>query len=269
MPVYNGEKYVKEAIDSILNQTLTDFIFLIIDDGSTDDSANSIRSYNNSRIVFLMNEKNLGISKTLNRGIEHTDTKYIAIMHCDDISLPDRLEEQVRFMEAHPEVGLCGTWMNAFIATGQSYLKKRPVKNADIKAALLFRSPIAHPTVMMRKDILDTYHLRYDTSYDGLEDYDLWERMSSVTTLENIPKALLRYRLHPNQLGRTAPEKQEKFERIQKRQYERLGVARGDFSALLAANRRLHFYTEWSLRKIIYSIYYENFKSVIKKLIRW
>lgn len=265
MPVYNGEKYLKEAIDSILCQTFTDFIFLIIDDGSTDNSFNIIKSYKDERIKLLINEKNLGLSKTLNIGIESSDSKYIARMDHDDISAPSRIEEQVKFMEAHPEIGMCGTWMMSFGAKSRTYLKKFPTKNVDIKAMLLFHNPIAHPTVMIKKNILEKHNLRYD---DGLEDYDLWERMSMFTDMANIPKVLHYYRLHQDQLSRTYQAKQEKLNKIQKRQYERLGIEKGDLSSILAANKKYHLYNNWSLRKIIYKIYYANFKSFIKKLIK-
>lgn len=268
MPVYNGEKYLKESIDSILCQTFHDFIFLIVDDGSTDNSVNIVKSYDDSRIKLLVNEKNIGISKTLNLGIENTKTKYLARMDQDDISLPNRIEEQVNFMETHPEIGVCGTWMLAFNVKNQSILKKRPVKDSDIKAGLLFQNPMAHPTVMMRKEVFDKNNFRYDPQYDGLEDYDLWERMSIVTKMENIPKALLRYRLHPTQLSRTSPSRQEKFDKIQERQYERLGAKKGDLSSLLSANRAYHLYNTWSLRKLVYGIYYANLKSSIKNLVK-
>lgn len=268
MPVYNGEKYLKEAIESILNQTFTDFTFLIIDDCSTDKSINIIKFYKDKRIKFLINEKNLGISKTLNVGIENANTKYIARMDQDDISLLNRIEEQVNFMEANSDIGICGTWMMAFNTKNQSSLKKRPIKNADIKVMLLFQSPIAHPTAMIRRNVFNKNNLRYDASYDGLEDYDMWERMSMVTKMENIPKALLLYRLHPDQLSRTSPSRQEKFDTIQKRQYKKLGIKKGNLSALLSANKKHHLYNNWSLRKIIYKIYYANLKTFIKKLIK-
>lgn len=268
MPVYNGEKYLREAIESILRQTFPDFTFLIIDDGSTDNSVDIIKSYDDPRIKLLVNEKNIGISKTLNLGIEEASTKYIARMDQDDISLPNRIEEQIRFMEVHPNVGVCGTWMIAFNAENKSVLKKRPIKNDDIKAMLLFHNPMAHPTVMMQKEVLDKNNLRYDPLFDGLEDYDLWERTSMVTSMENIPKALLRYRLHSTQLSRTSPARQEKLDKIQGRQYERLGAKRGNESSLLSANNANHLYNSWSLRKIIYGIYYANLKSLVKKLIK-
>lgn len=268
MPVYNGAKYLNESMNSIICQTFSDFIFIIIDDGSTDNSVNIIKSYNDKRIKLLVNEKNIGISNSLNRGIEAADTKYIARMDQDDISLPNRIAEQVNFMEAHPKVGVCGTWMTAFNEKGQEVLKKRPVKNDDINAMLLFHNPMAHPTVMIRKEVLDKNNLRYDPLFDGLEDYDLWEKVSRVTKMENMPKTLLRYRLHPTQLSRTSPARQEKLNKIQNRQYEKLGIQKGNLSALLSANNKHHLYNSWCLRKIVYGVYYRNLKSFIKTLVK-
>lgn len=269
MPVYNGGKYLREAIDSILCQTFNDFVFLIIDDGSTDNSANIIKSYEDKRIVFLVNEKNIGISKTLNLGIDNSDTKYIARMDQDDISLPNRIAEQVNFMELKPDIGVCGTWMLAFNSKNQSALKKRPIKNDAIKTAFLFYNPIAHPTAMIRKNILDKNNLQYDPLYDGLEDYDLWERISFVAKMENIPKALLFYRLHETQLSRISPARQEKLDKIQGRQYERLGIKKvGSLRVLLSANKKYKLYDNWSLRKFVYGLYYIKIKAFIKNKIK-
>ena len=113
MPVYNGERYLREAIDSILNQTFKDFEFLIINDGSTDLSVEIIESYADKRISLAHNGQNLGLITTLNRGFDLACGEYIARMDCDDISLPDRLEKQVVFMDNHPEIGICGSWVSA------------------------------------------------------------------------------------------------------------------------------------------------------------
>lgn len=268
MPVHNGEKYLREAIESILAQTFSNFTFLIIDDGSTDDSVNIINSYDDNRIKLLINEKNIGISKSLNRGIDNSQTKYIARMDQDDISFPNRIEEQINFMEAHPEIGICGTWMMAFNEEKQKVLKKRPVKNNDIRAMLLFNNPMAHPTVMIRKESLDANNLRYNHEFDGLEDYDLWERMSMVTKMENIPKALLLYRLHSTQLSRTSKARQEKFDKIQERQYARLGARKNTPYSLILANSKKHIYNSWSLGKLVYGVYYTNLKSLIKSILK-
>jgi len=267
MPVHNGEKHLRNAIESILGQTFSDFTFLIIDDGSTDESVNIAKSYTDPRIKLKVNEENFGISKTLNIGIECSKSIYIARMDQDDISLPSRIETQVHFMNTHPEVGVCGTWIKTFGAGRAEYTKKLPAHHDDIKVMLLFQNPMAHPTVMMRRDIFNKNNLRYDTMYDGLEDYDLWEKTSLVTRMENIPIALLRYRLHPTQLSRTSATRQEKLMRIQERQYQRLGINTGDISSLLSANGVMHLYNSYSLRRSVYWVYYKNLKCYIKGLI--
>src|SRR5258707_849690 len=110
MSVYNGEKYLGEAVDSILAQTFTDFEFIIIDDGSEDRSPELIEAYVDSRISFLRNEKNVGLTRSLNKGLQVASGEYIARMDCDDVSLPDRFAKQVAFMDANSGVGACGTW---------------------------------------------------------------------------------------------------------------------------------------------------------------
>jgi glycosyltransferase involved in cell wall biosynthesis len=111
MPVYNGEKYLREAIDSIFNQTFTDFEFLIVDDGSTDNSVEIINSYQNSRINLVKNDKNEGLVYTLNRGLSLAKGEYIARMDCDDISLPERLKKQIDFLDSNSEIAVVGTWI--------------------------------------------------------------------------------------------------------------------------------------------------------------
>ena len=201
MPVYNGEKYIKESIDSILSQTFCDFIFIIIDDGSTDNSINIIKSYNEPRIKLLSNKKNLGISTSLNIAIKKSNSKYIARMDSDDISLPNRIEEQVKFMENHPDIGVCGTFIKTF-GSQKSKTLKLPIKNDDIKIRLLFQNPLAHPTVMIRKKVLDINNLKYDSNYNGAEDYELWVRLIEKTIIWNLPKTLIRYRLHEKNISK-------------------------------------------------------------------
>ena len=114
MPAYNAEKYINEAIDSILAQTFTDFEFIIIDDGSTDSTCAIVESYSDSRIRFFKNEHNLGVAATLNRGLDLARGEYIARMDADDISLPTRFEKQAAYMDSHPDVVVCGTGVECF-----------------------------------------------------------------------------------------------------------------------------------------------------------
>lgn len=207
MPVYNGQKYLSEAIDSILNQTFINFEFIIIDDGSTDKSEEIILSYNDKRIVYIKNETNLQIVESLNRGISIAKGKYIARMDADDISLPQRLEKQLLFMEKNPNIDVVGTWYETF---GDKHEVFYPLKrDCEIKAKLLFDSAFAHPTVMIRTTSLS--HLKYENQYNKVEDYALWISMSSTSTFANLPEVLLRYRYHRNQTMQQYESTQEKI----------------------------------------------------------
>lgn len=195
MPVYNGEKYLREAIDSILNQTFKDFEFLIINDGSTDNSVKIIGSYKNPRIRLIHNEKNLGLIFSLNRGLNLACGEYIARMDCDDISLPERLLVQVNFMEKNPQVSVCGSWTK-IIGRDKEFINKYPLTDEELRARLLFNTPLAHPTIIIRKEIIKNYGLKYDENYKHAEDYQLWARIIKYTKISNIPKVLLLYRMH-------------------------------------------------------------------------
>jgi len=195
MPVYNGEKYLKKSIESILNQTFKDFEFLIINDSSTDNSEKIIKSYADPRIIFIQNEKNIGVTKTLNRGLELATGEYIARMDADDISLTKRLNKQIKFLEANPKIGICGTWIKT-IGNIKGYIQKYPTNPNEAKAQMLFYTPLAHPTVMMRKNILKRFNLKYDENLRNGQDYDLWSRALKYTKISNLNKVLLLYRIH-------------------------------------------------------------------------
>ncbi|CAL1241801.1 glycosyltransferase family 2 protein [Candidatus Methylocalor cossyra] len=225
MPVYNGEKYLRPAIESILGQTFTDFEFLIIDDGSTDSSVEICSSYRDPRIRLLSNGHNLGLIATLNRGLELARGEYIARMDCDDISLPERLERQLAFLNRHPDVGLCGTWFERFYRN-ESIILKPPTDDRLIRFFLLFDNAFAHNTIVMRKDFVQRYGLRYDPEYKYSEDYEFWVRCAQHTKVANIPEVLVRYRFHPeNTSNRFRREQDATADRIRRRQLEALAVA--------------------------------------------
>jgi glycosyltransferase involved in cell wall biosynthesis len=177
MPVYNGAKYLKEAIDSVLSQTFRDFEFLIIDDGSTDSSVEIIKSYNDQRIRLEQNDKNFGLIYSLNKGIDLTKNKYIARMDADDISLPDRLKIQFEFMESHFDIAVSGVY-TITIGKVNGHTNKFFTEPEDIKANLLFNTSLEHPSVIIRKEILQKYNLFYNENFKHSEDFDLWERIS-------------------------------------------------------------------------------------------
>ena len=209
MPVYNGALYLREAIDSILNQSYSDFEFLIINDGSIDKSVEIINSYHDTRINLVSNEINKGLIYSLNRGLEIACGKYIARMDCDDISMPDRLAKQVDLMENSPEIGVCGSWIEYFV--GCQSLLKLPITDKKIRRTMIFRNPMAHPTVMMRSSVLKKNKLYYDPSYHYVEDYELWTRLAHYTQFYNIPEALLKYRIHSEQVSTQNATKQKKM----------------------------------------------------------
>lgn len=196
MSVYNSEKYIAEAIESILGQTFADFEFIIINDGSTDESLNIIKKYmkKDERIVLISRE-NKGLPCSLNEGISLAKAKYIARMDADDLSLPNRFEEQFEFMELNDDIGICGTWAESFGEGVKPKLMKYPKYHEELEVVLLFAVCFAHPTVMIRKQILDHNDLKYNEDYSNSQDYELWEKLSHVTKMANLQKPLLRYRV--------------------------------------------------------------------------
>lgn len=218
MPVYNAEKYVGEAIQSILNQTFTDFEFLIINDGSTDSSLDIILSYTDSRIKVFNSNLNYGHVYHLNCGIEIAKGEYIARMDADDISLLNRLEKQVAFMDENPDIGVCGTWYE--IIGGQDSVK-HSIDDVNIRLDLLTHSALGHPTVILRTQILIQFNLRYDPLWVPAEDYWFWIELSRHCKLANLPHILLQYRTHHAQISsRCRHDQRQKVELIRNRQIE-------------------------------------------------
>ncbi len=198
MPVFNGEKYLTEAINSILKQTYSNFEFLILDDGSTDKSITIVQSYKDARIRHIIAPQNSGIEKTLNKGLELAQGKYIARMDCDDISLPRRLQYQVAFMEQHPETGVLSAAIRIMKYGYAEKVRRWPITDDALKIHLLFYNPLSHPVVMMRKSAIDGFQYPFDCQY--AEDYRLWTLLAQHTKFANLPDVLLRYRFHPNQV---------------------------------------------------------------------
>lgn len=218
MPVYNGEHYLGEALDSILSQTYQDFRLLAIDDGSTDNSLEILRSIHDPRISIETNQTNMGLIETLNKGLGLIESEYIARMDCDDIATPHRLEEQVRFMDTHPDIGLCGGYYERFTDT-ESIVARPPLKHEDILYALIFDNVIAHNTIMFRQSIIAQHNLRYDPRFSFAEDYELWVRFSQYGRIANIPSVLVKYRFHSGNTSSRFKREQEitavKVRRIQ------------------------------------------------------
>jgi glycosyltransferase involved in cell wall biosynthesis len=208
MPVYNGAEFLSETIDSILSQTFKDFEFLIINDGSTDDSEKIILSYNDPRIKYLKNDINLGIIDTLNRGLDQITSKYIIRMDADDLALPNRLQVQVEYMNNHPEIVLSGSGKINFSGK-QNYKEKEviPIVNEEILFfKSIFNTSIPHPSAILRNDVIQKYNIRYDKAYFGAEDKAMWLDMAKYGKLGNISAPLIKYRAHDNQISYTKLE---------------------------------------------------------------
>lgn len=208
MPVHNAEKYLAEAIGSIIQQTYSDWELVIINDGSTDSSKKIIQSFNDPRIKYHLNEHNLGLIKTLNRGIDLCQGEYIARMDSDDIAHPNRLHEQLKVMEANPELILCGTNAVVIDEIGNETGKIiNPSNDAMLQISLLFTNPFIHPSTMIRRDKLEED--RFDPEAIHVEDFDLWTKLASKGHLANINQPLLKYRWHKTNVSVKYSEFQE------------------------------------------------------------
>lgn len=259
MAVFNGELFLPEAIESILNQTLPDFEFIIICDPSTDNSLEIIQSYQDSRIMLLRNENKLGLAQSLNRGLEKASGKYVVRMDADDISLPERLAIQVAYMESHREVGVCGSWVK-IIGDDGGWIRELPVDSDILKCILPFGCLIAHPTVIMRRDLLLEYNLFYNPAFLYSEDYELWTRCARHFHLANQNQVLYWYRHHAQQASRSAKEREHFAGLVMFKELQYLGVDMSD--------EEFEFHKELSVWRIRASkSFADKTKQWLKKLI--
>lgn len=196
MAVYNGEKYLRDAMESVLKQSYRDFEFLIINDASKDKTVSIIESCGDSRIRLVHNESNLGLAVTLNRGLDMIKTEFVARMDCDDVCHPQRFEWQVGFMDDHPECGMSGTWLRTFELRGQQGISRYPETPDDVRVNQFFSSPVAHPTLIMRKAMLDRHGLCYNPHFSRTEDFDLCTRAGNFFEIRNLPRIAFFYRRH-------------------------------------------------------------------------
>ncbi|MDQ3108542.1 MAG: glycosyltransferase [Bacteroidota bacterium] len=200
LPVHNAATFVGSAIESILSQTFSDFELLIINDGSTDHSAEIISSFNDPRITLINNERNLGLIVSLNKGIQLAKGKYIARMDADDIALPQRFKKQVEKMESDPGIAVLASFVD-FInedgeITGSWNTDREAASEKEIRDLMARTNCIAHPTVMMRSDVANDFFYRQNQK--GAEDWDLWLRiLGDGKRITKLPEVLLHYRIHP------------------------------------------------------------------------
>lgn len=201
MPVYNREHYVKGAIDSILNQTFTDFEFIIVNDGSTDNTLQILKSYNDERIKILENDQNRGIVYSRNRGLEAATGKYVGMFDSDDIALPDKFKIQHNFLETNPNFGMVGAWVkfideNGNITKGKWKLTK---PSNYIPSIMLFRNYFVQSTILIRKEAIPEGG--YSAGFDIVEDSKMWFDVSKNYKVANIQDYLVHYRVHSGNIS--------------------------------------------------------------------
>ncbi len=225
MSVYNGEKFLKEAIDSVLNQTYTDFEFIIYNDCSTDNSSKIIESYCDKRIVLINNEQNRGLTVNLHDGMNKATSKYIARMDADDICMPDRFQNQLNFLEANPDISILGSSVIFFDEYGTEILGTQPLTHDEIIVELLLGYTMMHPSVMMRLSDFKKHNLNYNPHFRYSQDFDLWVRVSRILKMANLSKPLIKMREHSSKISRALKPEQKAFsDEIRTRQLQELKV---------------------------------------------
>ncbi|MBI1286915.1 MAG: glycosyltransferase [Flavobacteriales bacterium] len=251
IPMYNAEDFVEQSVRSILEQTYTNFELLIIDDGSTDRSVPVVESFSDQRIKLVRNEKNLKLIATLNKGLSLAKGKYIVRLDADDIAIKERIETQVSFMEEHPEVGLCGTWYEAF--GDVSSVVRYPTDHQSLKYMSLYQCPIIHPSTIFRTSVIKEHGLKYDLDYPHAEDYKLWGQFAMVSQLANVPEVLLRYRLHDSNISKQQASTQKSNSiRIRTELFHELGlnVSPNQLEAFMQMNHQVDNLTLEQLKSL-------------------
>lgn len=209
MPIWNTQvEHLREAMESILNQTFKDFEFLILNDSPDNTKLDAIvASYQDERIRYARNAHNMGITPSRNKLLQMAQGEYIAIFDHDDISLPQRLEKQVAYLDAHPEIGVLGAGVEEFPSGKEVHY---PQEDAEIRMGLMWGCMITHSTAMVRRSVLEKHNISYEEEFSPSEDYALWARLIPHTKFHNLPEVLFRYRFHANNTTKTQASKMDK-----------------------------------------------------------
>jgi len=199
MPLYNGEKYILEAVESVLNQTCKEFELIIVDDGSTDNSVKIVKSFKDERIK-LIESKHAGIVEALNLGIRISQGEYIIRADADDVSELNRFEILLNYMEANKDISITGSWATTMNKNGEKIgtLEFPPITHAEIKRYTLRYCPFIHPSLIIKKKTLD--EVGYYKNFRYVEDYELWTRVLQKNKAHNVPQYLVKYRIHDDQI---------------------------------------------------------------------
>lgn len=225
MPVYNAEKHLREAMESILKQTHQNLELVIVNDGSTDGSEDIILSYSDPRIRLLVNPENKGLIYSLNYGIAACKGTYIARMDADDTCMPERLAEQLAFMEQHPELGVCGCDYTQFSTSGEQSFRALS-DHDEILSQMIFNSSVVHPSLMLRRSALQNFDPVFNPGYHHSEDYELWSKLILYTKFSAVHQLLFRYRIHAAQVTQKYSEQQQlSANRVRKELLGKLGFS--------------------------------------------
>ncbi len=213
LPVYNSEKYISEAIQSILHQTYTNFELIILDDGSTDNTLSIVGNFDDKRISIFKSVKNFGIVYQLNKGIDNSNGEFIARMDADDISYPDRFHKQIEFLNINPQIDVIGSFAKKF---GEDFglMEYKYNRPEQISFLLNFYCYMLHPTVIMRKRIFSKF--KYSSDYPLAEDYGLWCQVNNGSNLYILDEVLLDYRIHNEQTNKSEKRLKVQFDSVLK-----------------------------------------------------
>lgn len=221
LPAYNAALYLRDSLDSIMRQAFKDFDVLLIDDGSMDDTSKIAIEYSNidRRIKYYKNEKNIGLIKTLNKGLSIAKGEYIVRMDADDIMFDDRLYKQVKYMDSNPECFVCGGQME-YIGGLTGMAPILPQKYEDLLYLSLINCPLYHPTTIIRNSAIKQFGLKYNDSYKHAEDYKFWSDIifSHPNSIANIKDVVLFYRISNNQITAKYSDEQDLISKIVRRE---------------------------------------------------
>ena len=231
IPVLNAEATLMQTLDSLVAQTYRDFEVMLVNNGSSDATSAIAHSYRYRIPLTILNlEKNLGVAGALNLGLAQISSPLIARLDADDLALPTRLEKQVAFLDAHPQIDICGSALEVFFDDGSkpSMAVQKPLDDAAIKTTLIQSTAMSHPATLIRKSFFDDVGV-YDPRLDFAEDYDLWCRGALLgKRYANLPEVLTKYRIHANQVSQQKVQLQFQRDLTVKRKY---------ISALLGAEQ--------------------------------
>jgi glycosyltransferase involved in cell wall biosynthesis len=215
MTVYNGERFLREAVESCLAQTYANLELIIIDDGSTDSSWEIITSFEDDRIVLLINESNKGQSYSRNKGIKESSGEYIAIMDADDIAYKERIQKQLDYL-INNDADICFTWADLIDSEGTVTGVKKTTENLNLlRAKLLFECPLIHPTAFWRKSMFVEKNLWYDEQYKYAQDFELWSRAIRHVKFAVLGESLLKFRFRNEaSISFAKLDKQEEFRKL-------------------------------------------------------